>query len=117
MPLLNGVVKMLQICSPIKNANATTTGVYPPSALYAGAVNTRYKYASSAHAYAINVDPIDSTGPMRHSLTRASTPRSLIILHTEINMCCASANGDTYFHVSFAAAMYDLPYSAMYENA
>ena len=43
MPLLSGVVKILAICRPIKNANATTTGVYSPPLLYAGEVKMRYK--------------------------------------------------------------------------
>ena len=43
IPLLIGVVKILAICRPIKNANATTTGVYSQLLLYAGEVKIRYR--------------------------------------------------------------------------
>lgn len=44
-----GVMKIWQICKPIRKANAMITGVKTPLFwLYAGFVNSRYKYARRA---------------------------------------------------------------------
>lgn len=89
MPDPIGVMKIWQICKPIKKANAMITGVNVPlSWLYAGLVNSRYRYARRADKYPTNREPIVRTGPVKQSLTSASIPRSFII-----------------FQVSFAAGM------------